>query len=167
MPVAALGHAAPAALLRLRAVVEPQDAVRRFALPDQCEVALDQQLRRRFRHWTEQFGTRIAVCDPARVKVPSGLRRNAHTLGMIQRDARAADLIEHRLTHATRSVFETAHPYKSPHATAIALRRDGVTLHAARVVVARYPAAHMPFLGERSARALAADIRATASGKPE
>lgn len=121
-----------------------------FALPDHCEVALDQQLRRRFRHRTEQFGTRIAVCDAARAKVPSGLRRNAHTLGMIQRDARAADLIEHRLAHATRSVFETALPYKSPHATAIALRMDGVTLHAARVVVARYPGGHMPFLGEEA-----------------
>lgn len=76
-------------------------------------------------------------------------------------------MIERRLAHATRSVFETAHPYKSPHATAIALRLDGVTLHADRVVVARYPAAHMPFLGEESARALATDIRAMVPGKPE
>lgn len=40
-------------------------------------------------------------------------------------------------------------------------------LPADRVVVARYPAGHMPFLGEEGAAALVADLRTLVSGQPQ
>lgn len=44
VPVSASGHAAPAAMMRLGAVVEPQHALFTFAEPNEAEIAVDQQV---------------------------------------------------------------------------------------------------------------------------
>src|SRR5471030_2811021 len=53
--VAAAGHAAPSATVRLGFIEENQNALGIFAVLDQREISIDQQLSGRFDQWRDQF----------------------------------------------------------------------------------------------------------------
>jgi hypothetical protein len=71
--IAARGHTAPPALMRLRAVVKPEYAARSLTTPDQLEIARCKQFRRCFSYRRQNLLGRIAF--PAAI--------DAHFTGLV------------------------------------------------------------------------------------